>query len=176
MRKLIAIVAVTAAVLTMLVAGPVPASTHEHRDVADGQYQVVVGFLDEPVIAGEKNGLSLRVTKPARPDATPSAEGEESGSPVEGLEESLTAEVIYGDQRMDLPLSPAFGDPGHYVSHFFPMAAGDYSFHISGEIEGVPIDETFTGSPEPFTVEPRAPYEFPKDKADATGAAEIPHL
>jgi hypothetical protein len=141
------------------------ASAHERRDVADGQYQFVVGFLDEPAFAGEKNGLSLRITKPAGPDATPAADGEEARLPVEGLEQTLKAEVIYGTQRMDLPLSPAFRDPGHYQSYFFPMAEGDYSFHITGEIEGNAIDETFTSSPEGFNaVEPREPLEFPKDE------------
>ena len=42
------------------------ASAHEHRDV--GNYTLVVGFLDEPAIANEPNGLSLRVeTKPRQP-------------------------------------------------------------------------------------------------------------
>jgi hypothetical protein len=152
------------------------ASAHEERDVADGQYQIVVGFLDEPAVVGEKNGLSLRVTKPAGPGATPAAEGTEheaAGVPVEGLEATLTAEVIYGDQRMDLQLYSLapIGDPGAYVSYFIPTAEGAYSFHISGDIEGVTIDETFSGEPVAFEVWPREPLEFPKDEANANGEA-----
>lgn len=144
------------------VALPLAALAHEQREVADGQYQLVVGFIDEPAFVGEKNGLSLRVTKPGT--GTPAAEGEPEGVPVEGLDQTLTAEVIYGDQTMELPLRPAFGDPGHYVSYFFPTAEGDYSFRISGEIEGTAIDETFTSSPEGFdAVQAREPLEFPKE-------------
>ncbi|MGH2532642.1 MAG: hypothetical protein ACRDJW_10090 [Thermomicrobiales bacterium] len=150
-------------IAALAMALPIAALAHERRDVADGQYQFVVGFIEEPAFVGEKNALSLRITKPAGPDATPTAEGEEARIPVEGLETTLTAEVIYGDQSMDLPLRPAFRDPGHYVSYFFPMAEGDYSFHITGEIEGVAIDETFTSSPDGFdSVQSREPLEFPK--------------
>jgi hypothetical protein len=150
---------------TLALAMPAATLAHEQRDVADGQYQFVVGFLEEPAFVGEKNGLDLRVTKPAGPDATPTADGEEARIPVEGLEATLQAEVIYGDQTMALPLRPAFRDPGAYESYFFPMAEGDYSFHIFGEIEGVAIDETFTSSPDGFdAVQAREPLEFPKDE------------
>jgi hypothetical protein len=149
---------------------PTLASAHERRDVADGQYTLVVGFLDEPAFTTVKNGLDLRVTQAS--GATP-AEGEEAqATPVEGLEATLKAEVIYGDQRRDLPLAPAFGAPGAYESWFFPMAAGDYSFHIYGEIEGTAIDETFTSSPEGFSaVEDRAAYEFPSASGSTSGGA-----
>jgi hypothetical protein len=151
---------------------PTLASAHERRDVADGKYTLVVGFLDEPAFTTVKNGLDLRVS--AAPEGTP-AEGEEAeGAPVEGLEATLKAEVIYSDQKRDLPLEPAFRDPGAYESWFFPLAAGDYSFHIYGEIEGTPIDETFTSSPEGFSsVEDRALYEFPSASGSTTGGGAI---
>jgi hypothetical protein len=159
-------------VAALFVLAPALASAHEHRDVADGKYTLVVGFLDEPAFTSVKNGLDLRVT--AASAGTP-AEGEEAvGTPVEGLEATLKAEVIYSDQKRDLPLEPAFGAPGAYESWFFPMAAGDYSFHIYGEIEGTPIDETFTSSPEGFSsVEDRALYEFPSASGSTTGGVAI---
>ncbi|MGH2560837.1 MAG: hypothetical protein ACRDJH_17370 [Thermomicrobiales bacterium] len=160
-RIRLALVVIAALALAL----PIATLAHERREVADGQYQFVVGFIEEPAFVGEKNGLSLRITKPGGPEATPTAEGEEARIPIEGLETTLTAEVIYGDQSMDLPLQPAFRDPGLYVSHFFPMAEGDYSFHIAGEIEGVAVDETFTSSPDGFdSVQAREPLEFPKDE------------
>ena len=110
------------------------ALTHEVREVAD--YRFVVGFIDEPVFAGQKSGLEFSVTR--------------NEQPVEGLESTLTAEVIYGEQTMALPLSPRFGEAGWYQSHFFPTAAGPYTFHITGTIEGTAIDERFTSSEEGF--------------------------
>lgn len=139
-------------------------AAHEHRDVADGQYELTVGFLEEPAYVGLKNGLSLAVEEKTAA-ATPAADGEQpEGEPVEGLSDALTAEVIYGDQSMELELEPVFGDPGSYQAIFFPTATGDYSFRISGEIDGEAIDETFTSGPETFAeVEPIEPLMFPKE-------------
>ncbi len=142
------------------------ASAHERRDVADGQYRFVVGFLEEPAFSGEKNGLDLRVAK-LDPAATPVAEGEDPPTtPVEGLESTLQAEVFFADQSMPLVISASFGEPGSYESVFFPTQPGDYSFHIFGTIEGVAIDETFTSGPDTFgPMEDPAPLQFPKETA-----------
>jgi hypothetical protein len=75
----------------------------------------------------------------------------------------LTVEVIIGDQKVSLPMEPKYGDPGHYVAYFIPTQPGDYSFHVTGDIDGQAIDETFTAGPETFsTVIPRSDLEFPK--------------
>lgn len=127
------------------------AGAHEHRHVGD--YEIVVGFLNEPAIVEEPNGLELRVTK---------GEGE-AAQPVEGLAETLQAEVIYGDQVMPLELRPAFGEPGSYQAEFIPTAEGAYTFRIFGTIEGTPIDERFTSGPETFSeVQSRADLSFPR--------------
>ncbi len=153
------------AALTLL-AGLIPTLTaaHEHREVADGRYELTVGFLTEPAYVTQQNGLSLRVLQVS--DATPAAADAHAGTPVEGLADTLTAEVSYGDQSMELELEPVFNDPGHYQAIFFPTAPGAYSFHISGEIEGTPIDETFEPGPETFDeVQPIEPLQFPKPDA-----------
>jgi len=125
--------AVLGVALTMAV-GAGAALAHESRDV--GEYTFVVGFLDEPVYAGLKSGLELRITA-----------GE---APVDGAQETLEAEVTFGDQTRALEISPSFGEPGAYRSVFFPTAAGSYTFRIFGEIEGTAIDESFTSGPDTF--------------------------
>ena len=123
-----------------------PVAAHESRQVGD--YEIVVGFVGEPVFTGQKSGLEFFVTK--------------AETPVEGLEGTLVAEVIYGDARRDLPVSPRFGQPGAYQSIFFPTAAGPYTFHISGTIEGTAFDESFTSSEEGFNeVEEATAGQFP---------------
>jgi hypothetical protein len=139
---------------------------HEHRDV--GEYSLVVGFLTEPALAGEPNGLELRVSRHAE-GASPQgeeehADEEEAGTPVEGLESTLQAEVIVGGgaETMPLELEPRFGQPGAYVAHFIPTRAGDYSFRIFGTIEGMEIDEVFDSGPETFSpVNDTADLQFP---------------
>jgi hypothetical protein len=145
MKKRIGRSAALGAVLTLLV-GIGVAGAHEQRDVGD--YTFSVGFLEEPVFTGQKSGLDMRV-----------ARGDE---PVEGLEETLQAEVAFGGQSRELELSPVFGEPGAYRSVFFPTAAGPYSFHITGDIDGTAVDETFSSGPDTFgEVEDVAGGQFP---------------
>lgn len=189
MQRIIHLAASCSLVLLFAVLLPLVASAHERREVADGQYRMVVGFLDEPAFAGLKNGLDLRVEKLDPAEASPVAESpageqgtpvagspaEEQGTPVEGLADTLKTEVIYGDQTMELELTPAYGEPGVYESVFFPMATGTYTFHIYGEIEGTPIDESFTSSPEGFSeVEPIEPLQFPQPEASLNRSLNSP--
>jgi hypothetical protein len=133
MRPSLRLAAVCAAILSITL-GTGIVSADEVREIDD--ITMVVGFLDEPVFVGQKSGLDLRVTH--------------ADEPVEGLEETLEAEVIFGDDTRALELSPAFGEPGAYRSVFIPTAAGPYTFHITGEIDGEPIDESFTAGPDTF--------------------------
>jgi hypothetical protein len=137
-----------AAALAVFAAALIPglALAHEVREVAG--YQVVIGFIDEPVFVGQKSGLELFVTR--------------DDQPVAGLEQTLQAEVIKDDQRRELPLSPRFGEEGAYQSYFFPTVAGPYTFHVFGSIEGNEIDESFTSSPDGFSeVEEVSAGQFP---------------
>jgi hypothetical protein len=161
-----------AAVLALSTAALIPgaAVAHEDREVAG--YQVVIGFIDEPVFVGQKSGLELFVSR--------------DDQPVAGLEETLQAEVIKDDQRRELPLSPRFGEEGAYQSYFFPTVAGPYTFRIFGSIEGNEIDESFTSSPEGFSeVEEVAAGQFPVElpstaelaqdaRNGAAAAAQVP--
>ena len=137
--------AVLGAALTFFVSAGTTLA-HESRDI-DG-INLAVGFLDEPVYSGQKSGLDLRVTH--------------DGAPVEGLEETLEAEVTFDGQTRDLPISPVFGEIGAYRSVFFPTAAGPYTFRIFGEIDGEAIDESFTSGPETFSeVQDATAGQFP---------------
>jgi hypothetical protein len=130
---------------------------HEHREV--GKYEFVVGFLNEPAFEGEQNGISVRITN------------HETDEPVKGLEETLSAQVIHGAAQRDMPLTPVWNDPGHYKSHFYPTAVGDYTFRFFGEIEGTPIDEQFTSSPGGFdSVQSPGELQFP---AQVSTVAEL---
>ena len=145
MNHRIARAAVTAAALVALTAGAVMA--HEVREIGD--YTFVVGFIDEPVFTGQKSGLEFTVSR-----------GEDE--PVEGLEDTLQAEVIFGGETRELEISPRFGEAGAYESVFFPTAAGPYTFRIFGEITGEPFDEEFTSGPQTFgEVQEQSGRQFP---------------
>jgi hypothetical protein len=151
----------------LVLVSPLSAEAHEVRQLAGGKYQIVVGFIGEPVFAGDKSGLEFFVSDLSAA-ATPVAgvesdDQEDAGTPVEGLETTLKAEVIFGDQTMELPLSARYNTPGAYESVFFPAKPGDYTFRIYGTLDGTDIDESFTSSPEGFrAVQDPAPLHFPK--------------
>lgn len=139
-----------------LIATTLTASAHEHRDV--GAYTFVVGFIDEPAIQGDTNGLTLTITST------------KDQKPVEGLSDTLKAQVIYQKEKKDLTLTPVYNQPGAYQSVFIPMQPGDYTFHITGTINGQQVDESFTSSPQGFdSVAARSDYEFPAGNGSSAG-------
>lgn len=159
-----AVLAVGALVLTS--AGGV--SAHEHRVVGD--YELEVGFLNEPALEGQLNALffGVRYFEGGVPQGDEAEGEEEGGEPVEGLDGSITAEVLVGGGagRKTLELEPLAGEPGVYVGSFVPTLAGEYTFRITGEIDGTPVDETFESGPNRFSsVEPLAEYAFPASVA-----------
>jgi hypothetical protein len=136
----------TAVVVALLALTTGTLLAHEEREV--GPYSIEVGLIDEPVFVGQKSGLEMSVFT--------------DEEPVEGLEATLNATVIQGDEQRDLTLGPRFEEPGWYESVFIPTRAGKYTFHITGTIEGMEIDETFTSSAEGFSeVEEVSSAQFP---------------
>jgi hypothetical protein len=134
---------------------PSPASAHERRAV--GGYTFVVGFLEEPAIEGQPNGIDLRITR-----------GEQ---PVEGAEKTIKAEVVVGGQTMPIELHPRFRQPGAYNGEFIPTRPGSYMFRFSGAVDGQAVSEVFESGPGRFgDVDAVAPLQFP-DKVPS--AAEL---
>jgi hypothetical protein len=119
---------------------------HEARDVAGTQMEV--GFIDEPVFVNDRSGLEFFVNR--------------NEQPVEGLEKTIKASVTAGGQTRELPVSARPETTGAYESYFIPTVAGQYSFHLTGTIDGTPIDETFTSGPTTFgDVEDTQSGQFP---------------
>ncbi|HEX5165797.1 MAG TPA: hypothetical protein VFV93_10410 [Thermomicrobiales bacterium] len=138
------------------------ASAHEHREVGD--YELTVGFTGEPALVNEPNGLDLRVQKGHGDD----------GTPVEGLQETLKAEISFAGETKELELRARFGQPGAYTADIFPTAEGAYTFHIFGTIEGTDVDETVTSGPETFAeVESTDAIAFPSTTGADSGANAV---
>jgi hypothetical protein len=148
-----------ALLLTGLVAGV--ALAHETRII--GKYKFVVGFLNEPALLNEPNSIDFRVSI------------SDTGKGVEGLDQTLKAEVIYGGSSMPLALSARFGQPGAYNAFFIPTKPGTYIFHFTGQVEGQTIDEKFESGPGRFNdVIDTSTIQFPvRVPAPADAAAQI---
>ena len=143
MRKRTAASLAAIAALSALLVGGLsgPALAHEERTV--GTFHFAVGFGNEPAYTGEENSVQLFLH-----DA--------QDRPVTNLTDTLSVEVVYGGQKMTLPLEPdfevgEFGTPGDYRAWFFPTQPGDYTFHFTGSIKGQEVDESFTSGPTTFS-------------------------
>ena len=131
------------------------ASAHGHTEVGD--YTLVIGFHNEPAYQGEPNGLDLFVTN---------TKTEEN---INGLADTLNVEIIFGSSKKALTLKPQWGRDGAYTAYVLPSEKGDYTWHITGDIKGTPVDVSMTSSPDTFgSVEAKSEVAFPA--AEATPA------
>ncbi len=155
-RTWLALVVVAAAAIT----ATLPAVAHVTFDTADGRYAVEVGFQNEPAYLGQPNALYVKV----------SAYRTGGTEPVDGLADSLVAEVEKEGQSRELPLVPQ--GEGEYLGVFHPTAVGDYTFRLSGEIEGSSVEIEETSSPTTFdSVEPVTAVQFPQPLPAVTDLA-----
>lgn len=147
---------VTALLFLSLVVTPAQA----HGRTEAGDYQLVIGFHNEPAYQSEPNGLDLFVTDAA------------TGEPVNGLEETLNAEIIFGASTRELELRAQFGQDGAYTADVLPTEVGDYTWRIWGDIEGMPVDVSMTSGPDTFgSVESKSVVSFPDSEPSASELA-----
>ncbi len=128
---------------------------HERREV--GKYQFVVGFINEPALQGEPNGIDLRITDKA------------TQQPVEGAEKTLKASIAFGGgQAKELPLRARFRMPGSYIADVIPTRSGTYIFTFAGDVGGQAVSERFESGPGRFNdVEAATTLQFPVSEPSA---------
>ena len=118
------------ALLAMALAGGF-ALAHQSKEVADGAYRVIVGYLVNPAYTGQMNGIDLAIR-----DA--------NGEPMLGLERSILAWVIAPDgTELQLTLRANAAKEGWYTGNFIPTVAGNYTFRVTGFVGEVEFDEHF---------------------------------
>jgi hypothetical protein len=122
-------------------------TAHAHTRVEIGPYAVVVGWENEPVVAGERNALVFEFS-----------EGEQ---PVSGVEATLDAEVSSGGRTTSVNLSPTT-TPGLYTAELYPTVRGQYSVRLFGMIGETAVDEVI----EPEEVLPASQLQFPEPLPD----------
>ena len=128
----------------------VPFTTSAHEQVTAGSYQFEIGWVKEPVIVGERNGLDLFISKgPNEHDhATDTSEHDHAedtnqtsqDTGVTGAETTLKFAVEYGSVNQTYELRPVSGQPGHYTVDLIPTREGQYTFHLTGAINGEAVE------------------------------------
>jgi hypothetical protein len=110
-----------------------------------GKYTVALGWVHEPTYVGEQNAVQVVIKDAAGKAITDLADGD------------LKVTVSVGGKTSDpIPLLNTYdpdtglGIPGDYEAPIIPTAPGDYTFHLSGTIDGTAVDETATSSDSTF--------------------------
>ena len=148
-----------AALLVMLLM-PGTALAHERRSVANGRYDVVVGWDVEPAYVGQKNAAGIRIM-----DAG-------TTNPVTGVEKTLKLSIRQGASTQSFPLRAVFGQNGYYVADIVPTRAGDYQWIFTGGINADALTETFDTADGKFNaVEPANALQFPIQLGDPAQSA-----
>jgi hypothetical protein len=151
MSRLLATVAALAVVVSSFAVNTNIALGHERRAV--GPYTFVVGWINEPSYVNLLNSLDLTVTET------------NGGKAVEGLEKTLKADLTFGGSTTPQPLTIAarFGLPGKYSGYVLPTKVGDYTFHITGTVGTMNVDEKFESGPGRFgSIESTDPLQYPQ--------------
>jgi hypothetical protein len=151
MSRLLATLAAAAVIVSSLAFTTNIALGHERRAV--GPYTFVVGWINEPSYVNLLNSLDLTVTET------------NGGKAVEGLEKTLKADLTFGGSTTPQPLTLAarFGLPGKYSGYVMPTKVGDYTFHITGTVGTVNVDEKFESGPGRFgSIESTDPLQYPQ--------------
>jgi hypothetical protein len=160
MSRMLAALAAFAIVVSSFALNSNVALGHERRVV--GPYTFVVGWINEPSYVNLLNSLDLTVTETNGAKA------------VEGLDKTLKADVTYGGLTTAQPLTLAarFGQPGHYTGYVMPTKVGEYTFHITGTVGTMNIDEKFTSGPGRFgSIESTDALQYPAKVVSNTDLA-----
>lgn len=150
------------ALATLIVVSVV--SAHEQRTIANGKYDVEVGWLNEPTVVNQPNGATIEIHKAGAGDA------------ITGVESTLKVDIAAGgkDEGTFL-LHTVPGKPGLYAADYTPPVIGSYVFTFTGTIEGNTINEKFESGPGRFddvvTAEEAAKITPQSDEASAATQA-----
>jgi len=143
---------------------PGAALAHERRTIANGKYDVVVGWDVEPTYADLKNAASIRIMQAG------------TTAPVTGADKTLKLAIRQGASTRDFPLRAAFGQDGYYLADIVPTRVGDYQWIFTGSLNGDQVNETFDSADGKFDgVQAPTALQFPlalSDPAQSTAAVQ----
>jgi len=118
-------------------------------------YRLEIGWMNEPVVSGETNGIELFIS-PLEPDLDLKNQIFQNG--VSGLEKSLKIQLVFQDHKITLPLEADHNIPGKYYAFVNPTISGYYQANILGTIG----ESTVGLSMHPPKVDERSYIEFPE--------------
>lgn len=115
-----------------------------HEVMVRGDIKIVGGWVNEPPLVGQLNGIELTITR------------ESDGQPINNAIVQLDVSVKKGGQTKPLDPAPQ-EEPGVYAATILPTQTGQYAVVMKGTIAGQAID----GQIEIEDVEDTARFNFP---------------
>ena len=149
------IAGLTSASLLLALALAPAASAHEHVHV--GEFEVAIGWMNEPTFVGQPNGVEITIT-------------DHDGQPVTDLPDGAVMVVVStaGQSTPSMALVPSFnvaagfGTLGRYHAELVPTTPGEYTFQFSGAIHEAAVDVTVVSGEDTFSsVRSSSDIEFP---------------
>jgi len=125
------------------------AYAHEGRlySIGGKDYWITVGSVNEPVYVDDKSGAEAFISTADPSDPLNSdANGTKN---LEGLEKTIKFEVSAGDKKKELEVEPAWQDPGHYITTFYPTIETTYKYRLFGTINNVTVSLDYECTPGP---------------------------
>ena len=120
-----------------------------------GEYRLEIGWMSEPVVSGETNGIELFIS-PLEFGLDLKEQKFKNG--ISGLEKSLKIQLLYKEEKIILSLSPDHNIPGKYHAFVNPTISGFYQVNILGNIGETPVSISM----HPPKVDERSYIEFPE--------------
>jgi hypothetical protein len=122
-----------------------------HETVTVGDYEIEIGWVDEPAIVGQQNAIVVNVSNEA--------------GPVDEVSE-LIVSVSYGAETKTLTLQPLGEDtPGQFVAPILPTRAGQYTIQLRGKLG----DADVNADVQPEEVESADVLQFPAGGGTGAG-------
>ena len=127
-----------------------------------GDYRLEIGWMNEPVVSGETNGIELFVSPllpcPEIPEPIKCAESQPFQNGVPNLDKTLKMQLVLKSEKITLPLKEDHNIPGKYYAFVNPTVAGFYQANVLGNIE----ETSISLSMHPPKVDERGYIEFPE--------------
>ena len=149
--------------LSLLLIPSLSGIVYGHTVDAVGEYRIEIGWMNEPVVSGDTNGLELYVSPlVVCPDISiplECANSQEFQNGIEGLRKLLKIQFVYDKtQTITLPLVVDHNIPGKYYAFITPTVSGYFQANLIGKILDTPVNLSMHPPP----IAERSYIEFPE--------------
>ena len=150
-------------ILSLLLIPSFSGIVYAHTVDAVGEYRIEIGWMNEPVVSGDTNGLELYVSPLVDcPDISiplECANSQKFQNGIEGLRKLLKIQFVYDKtQTITLPLVVDHNIPGKYYVFITPTVSGYFQANLVGKILETPVNLSMHPPP----IAERSYIEFPE--------------